>query len=560
MPRGLTDKTRLEVLRKDAKRWLKALRAGGPAARKRLAAAWPEAPLEPTLRDMQQALALEYGQESWIALKAALEDVALDNQTREERAEHILRHGWDGDVAAARRVLARDPTLAQASVYTAAACGDLEEVERRLAIDARAAVKIGGPLAWTALTYVTYSRLDTVNAVAIAKRLLAAGADPNFGFDDGWGSPFKVLTGAVRLGEGARPSHAQAAELVEVLIAAGAEPFDVQTLYNVSIVGEPLVEPLYWYDVLWRHCDARGLTDQWRSDGDISLGHGFGLSTLNYLLGNAVSQNELARAEWLLDCGADPNTHHAYTKRPLHAQAQLLGNGDAQRLLERFGARAIVLEGADAFQAACRRHDADKVRAQVAAEPALVRLPGPLVSAALGGDAALIDLLLELGADVHAHDEDGASPLHRAVQSGAAAAVDRLLRAGADPNARDGKWRSTALGWAVFLGRPQLLERLVPISRDVRSLVRIAAFERLKIVLASDPFLANQSLGDPDAPTPLYCLPGDEDTAVEAVRILIAHGADAKVSNAKGRTPAQAARARGLYDAAEEMEGQAHAD
>ena len=148
---------------------------------------------------------------------------------------------------------------------------------------------------------MTYSRLDEVNGVAIARRLLVAGADPNFGFDDGWGSPFKVLTGAVRLGEGARPSHAQATELVELLIAAGADPFDVQTLYNVSIVGEPLVEPLYWYDLLWRSCEAKGALDQWRTNGKVSLGHGFGLSTLDYLLGNAVGQDERVRAVWLLD-------------------------------------------------------------------------------------------------------------------------------------------------------------------------------------------------------------------------------------------------------------------
>ncbi|THD61530.1 ankyrin repeat domain-containing protein [Phenylobacterium sp.] len=559
MRRKLTARTRLDTLRKDAKRWLKSLRAGDPAARSRLDAAWPKAPAAPALRDLQHALAVEYGQPSWIALKAALDDLALDRKTHAERVDQLLRHGWDGDLSAARRILARYPQIATDSLFTAAACGDLGEVERRLAADPQAALRTGGPRAWTALAYVTYSRLDEVNALAIARRLLDAGADPNFAFDDGWGIPFKVLTGAVRLGEGARPSHAQATELVELLISAGADPFDIQTLYNVSIVGEPLVEPLYWYDLLWRHCEASGQLGRWRTDGEASLGHGFGLSTLDYLLGNAVGQDERVRAEWLLDRGADPNTHHAYAKQPLHAVAQLSGFLDLQGLLERRGARPVELTGAEAFQAACRRHDAPAVRALAAADPALLRHPAPLLAAAMFGDAESVGLLLELGADAHGLDDDGISPLHRAVQSGSPAAVDRLLDAGADPNLRDRKWRGTALSWAVALGRPQLFERLLPISRDVRALARLAAFERLEAVLKAEPALANQRLAEDDSPTPLYCLPDDEDAAAEVARRLIAHGADPTVRDANGRTPADAARARGLDEAAELMEGPRHA-
>ncbi len=47
---------------------------------------------------------------------------------------------------------------------------------------------------------------------------------------------------------------------------------------------------------------------------------------------------------------------------------------------------------------------------------------------------------------------------------------------------------------------------------------------------------------------------------MKATRLLIVHGADPTVRNAKGRTPADAARARGLDEAAELMEGARHAD
>ena len=61
--------TTLDNLRKTAKRWLKSLRDGDADARARLLRAYPGAPEQATLRDVQHALARERGYESWIALK-----------------------------------------------------------------------------------------------------------------------------------------------------------------------------------------------------------------------------------------------------------------------------------------------------------------------------------------------------------------------------------------------------------------------------------------------------------------------------------------------------------
>jgi hypothetical protein len=72
MPREITSATSLENLRKETKRWLRALRAGDAGARARLDRAYPQAPREAVLRDVQHALAREYGQENWIALKRAI--------------------------------------------------------------------------------------------------------------------------------------------------------------------------------------------------------------------------------------------------------------------------------------------------------------------------------------------------------------------------------------------------------------------------------------------------------------------------------------------------------
>ncbi len=550
MSRALTPKTHIENLRKDAKRWLKALRAGDPDARSRLAAAWPQAPAEPSLRDVQHALAREYGQESWIALKAALDDLAIERQSREQRIVQILRHGWDGEPAIARRILKRHPDLATDSLFTAAASGDLETVERHLARDPQAVTRVDPSRGWTALAHVAYGRLDDINGLVIARRLLEAGSDPNFGFTDDWETPFKVVTGAIGLGEGAKPSHPQAEDMVALLMSFGADAYDSQSLYDVSIVGADT----HWYDVLWRCAEAAGKLDDWRVKGPGRLGEGLGCSTLNYLLGNAVGQNHLDRARWLLERGADANTPHAYAKRPVHTVARLSGFSGMCDLLEAHGARPGHLTGVEALQALALAGDEAGARALVAAQPALIRDARPLLAATEHGAAKAVALLIDLGADISAANHEGITPLHRAVQSGSLEAVEHLLAAGADVNLRERKWRGTALSWALVLGQPHLVEYLTPLSQDVRALSSLGVLERLAAVLDAQPDLANQVVTS-DGPTPLFCLPDDEDDAVAVARLLLSRGADPTRRNDKGDTPADAARKRGLDEAAAVLAG-----
>lgn len=66
----------MDALRKQAKRWLRALRGGDADARARLERAYPAAPPQPVLRDVQHALARDYGYESWLHLKRAHEETA----------------------------------------------------------------------------------------------------------------------------------------------------------------------------------------------------------------------------------------------------------------------------------------------------------------------------------------------------------------------------------------------------------------------------------------------------------------------------------------------------
>jgi Leucine Rich repeat len=73
MPRQITPRTTLANLKLEAKRWLRAIRANAAEARDRLLRVRPRAPESPNLRDVQHALALEYGLPGWTALKQRLD-------------------------------------------------------------------------------------------------------------------------------------------------------------------------------------------------------------------------------------------------------------------------------------------------------------------------------------------------------------------------------------------------------------------------------------------------------------------------------------------------------
>jgi len=88
MPRSISSATSIDNLRKEAKRWLAALRNGDSDARGRFERAYEGGPADPVLRDVQYALAREYGHEGWAALTRAVaarvETTAAPLQAEEE--------------------------------------------------------------------------------------------------------------------------------------------------------------------------------------------------------------------------------------------------------------------------------------------------------------------------------------------------------------------------------------------------------------------------------------------------------------------------------------------
>ena len=110
MVRKLTPRSSLENLKREAKRWLTALRANDAEARARLERATPDGPPEPTLRDVHHALALEHGYSGWKALTAALERFDTD----EDALAALLEASGRGDVALVAELLDAHPGIASA--------------------------------------------------------------------------------------------------------------------------------------------------------------------------------------------------------------------------------------------------------------------------------------------------------------------------------------------------------------------------------------------------------------------------------------------------------------
>lgn len=76
----------------------------------------------------------------------------------------------------------------------------------------------------------------------------------------------------------------------------------------------------------------------------------------------------------------------------------------------------------------------------------------PLHIAVTSGSTDMVQLLLDRGADVNAHDNTGLTPLHIAAWWTATNRAQQLLDAGADPNARD-HFGDTPLHIAAMQGR-----------------------------------------------------------------------------------------------------------
>ena len=580
MSGNVTPEKTLERLRKEAKRWLKLLREGSPDAKERLTRALGSISGPPTLRDVQLALARELGFSGWAALKSSVDasppqpgsiqsivNRFLDNAC----PDHHVRGAQDHRRAehTAMRLFEQHPEIASYDFFTAIVCGDLDRVQRAIAantqlVSARTAgmnpARAGsggfgdlyndlGPKGWTPLLYLCFTRLPLAasneNAVAIARLLLEHGADPNAFFPAG-GSRYTPLVGAIGEGEEDRPPHPKRDELVALLLAHGAEPYDNQVMYNLGFNADYM-----WYlPLIQARSLALGRAADWADPEWMMLAMGNYGSGARWLLDHAIKQNNIALAEWCLAHGANPNSPPAKDKRfsqtSLYEQAVRAGREEIAELLARHGAVRSVpkLDPMEEFLAACLRMDRAEVERRIAADPSLLKSPKPLAFAAELDRPDVINMLIDLGTSPEVATDMNERAMHAAAYNNSVAAARALLARGAEIDPYERHYGNSPLNAACHFQNREMIDMLAELSSDVWALAYEGRADRIRAVLEGNPAKA---LVEWEGQTPLMWLPPhDEDAALAIVKEFERHGADLHKVAKDGTTALARAESMGM--------------
>jgi Ankyrin repeats (3 copies) len=519
--RGLPGNANLEQLKKGAKSFQRAVRAGDAGAAEvvrefhpRLPDAQPGSPELNgfTRTDAQLVVARQFGFSSWPKLKAHLELVARYARSPHEQpvgepladepavVNEFLRLACltygDDDPDRFRRaasLLQEHDWLQSASIRTIAATGDLDAARELLARDPSQASLVGGPHGWEPLLYLTYSRVPLGpggSAIGVARLLLEHGADPNAGYLwEGLIPPFTALTGALG-GGGAIPRHPEELAVARLLLQAGADANDGQALYNRGWGQDPQED---WLDLLFEFGLGTGDGGPWRRRlGDRQDSP---RKMLEDLLIAAAGHGLTDRVRRLLARGVDPEgrepKHPIYQGRSPVQVAALAGHLDVVAVLVDAGA-SWDHDRVDELLATAMAGDRATVERLLATDPdlrqrAIERCPDQLIRAAEQNNSEAVALLIELGFDVNARSRT--APLHEAAMRGNLPVIRLLLDHGADPNVRDRAYHATPAGWAEHHGQreaQQLLEALEqPESTEARAVSTTQTGAAMRTVTAA---------------------------------------------------------------------------
>jgi len=499
----LPDRPHLHSFRRQARALQRAVRAGDPDAVARLArqqrGAVPDDASAFQLSTAQLVIAREYGFASWPRLIRFLEivaehswDTGLGAVPTADPADEFCRLACltysrvDGPErwAQARQLLARHPDLTTANIWAAAAAARPDDVGRLLAEQPARVAERGGPLGWRPLFYLAYSRFDPTGSaervLAVARQLLDAGADPDDGhLFDALPSPFTLLTGVFghgELGQRRQPRHPHWRELGRLLLAAGADPNDAQTLYNRMFeLDDSHLELLFEYGL------GSGDGGPWKARLEE-------LATPAQMLRTqlrwAVEHHQDARVRLLVEHGVD-------FRSPFEGDGPAWSPGDGRTPVElaRLGGDTAITDyllaqgaappgpdPAGELIAAAFRADPsalERVRAEhpEAVSQARRSRPGLIVWAATQASVETVTLLAELGFDVNAYGRGDApveqaweTALHHSAMAGNVELTRRLLDLGADPDLRDQRFDATALDWARHFHQLSTAALLEPVT------------------------------------------------------------------------------------------------
>ena len=215
----------------------------------------------------------------------------------------------------------------------------------------------------------------------------------------------------------------------------------------------------------------------------------------------------------LIDAGADIETKDERGCSPLHSACNSGALGNVKMLVEAgAGVNVTDNEGSTCLQDAAGCGHIDTVRYLVGLPEVDVNTGNytALHYASAEGDADVVQLLIDAGADIEIKNSDGRCPLHNACEAGALDNVKMLVRAGAGVNVTDNKG-DTCLTVAAIFGH----------TETVRYLVGLPEVE------------INHGAANND--TALHR--AGQKACTDVVRVLIDAGADVEIKNAHGRSP-----------------------
>jgi hypothetical protein len=303
------------------------------------------------------------------------------------------------------------------------------------------------------------SNAESHSTVEVVRLLLRLGADPNAGFLwDGF-YLFTALTGVFGEGESGavnQPEHPECEALAGLLLDAGADPNDNQTLYNRMFrPGTAHLELLFKYGL------GKGGNGVWFK----RLGNR--LETPAQMLEGqlcwAAQNNHLDRVKLLLRHGVDVDKPDVRFRRSPYDLALRSGNAEIAQFLLDSGARQTALTDLETFAAACLGADSDRAHELLRTDSSLVDRLGhhrtEMLNAAAGGDKRdAVRLMSKLHFNLN--EVSRTAPLHQAAWSGHLEMVKLLIELGADPLVRDAAHDARPIGWAKYNHKSEVVEFL----------------------------------------------------------------------------------------------------